>query len=144
MTMKSMLVLMVAALGAALLAPVTWADETGTGAKVAKQAGDAWSTIRGYSVDKKNEAAAYGRKLLDQSDAEIARLEADSAKASGAAKAEFSRQMANLKAARAEAAARLARMEKASGNAWTQAKDGFADAYRDLRNSYDKAVGHDK
>ena len=42
------------------------------------------------------------------------------------------------------AAAKLDKMEKDSGSAWNDAKQGFADAYRDLQNAYDKAVGQFK
>jgi hypothetical protein len=31
-------------------------------------------------------------------------------------------------------------MGKASASAWDSAKDGFADAYKDLHQAYDKAV----
>lgn len=110
---------------------------------ISQQAGETWNHIRSYSADKKNDAVAYGKKLMKQSDAELAKLEAEAAKASGAAKEEYKRQVVNLKAARAEAAAKLARMEKATGSAWNDAKEGFADAYRDMRSAYDRAVGHE-
>jgi hypothetical protein len=142
MTMKSVVRLLVAGVTALCLAQPVLAEEQGAG--VAKQAGDAWSTIRGFSVDKKNEAVAYGKKLMKESDAELARLEADAAKASGQAKVELDKQIDNLKVARAESAAKLARMEHATGGAWNDAKQGFADAYRDLRNAFGKVVGHAK
>lgn len=140
--MKSVVRLMVAAFAALCLTQPVLAEEQGAG--VTKQAGDAWNTIRGFSVDKKNEAVAYGKKLMKESDAELARLEADAAKASGQAKVELDKQIDNLKVARADSAAKLTRMEHATGGAWNDAKQGFADAYRDLRNAFGKAVGHAK
>jgi hypothetical protein len=45
-----------------------------------------------------------------------------------------------LKAKRAQASKKLDEMGKASEAAWDEAKNGFADAYKDLQDSYDKAV----
>lgn len=140
--MKSAIRVVLTGLAAACFALPALAAEQSAASGASEQASQAWNDIRSYSVDKKNEAVAYGKKLLKQSDTEIAKLDADAGKASGAAKDEWKKQMANLKTARTQAAAKLERMEKAGGSAWNDAKDGFADAYRDLRGAYDRAVGH--
>jgi hypothetical protein len=144
MTVKSIVRIVMTAIGAFCLAQAALAAEQPAKPSASQQAGDTWNHIRSYSADKKNQAVAYGKKLMKQSDVEFAKLQANAAKASGAAKEEFDKQVANLKVARAQAAAKLERMEKASGSAWNDAKEGFADAYRDMRKAYRRAVGHDK
>lgn len=81
---------------------------------------------------------------MKDTDARIAQLEAKAAKVSGAAKVEYDKEVRQLKKTRAETAARLDRMEKESGAAWNDAKQGFADAYKELQHAYDKAVRHFK
>jgi hypothetical protein len=103
-------------------------------------AAEAWDTVRTYTVEKKNEAVAYGKKLVRQTDREIKKLDRKAAKASGEAKAQFESDMKELKVKRAEASRKLDEMGKASGAAWDEAKNGFADAYKDLQDSYHKAV----
>ena len=56
------------------------------------------------------------------------------------AKAQFKSDMQELKVKRREASKKLDEMGKATGAAWGEAKDGFADAYKDLRDSYERAV----
>lgn len=103
-------------------------------------AANAWDTVRTYTVEKKDEAVAYGRKLVRETDREIGSLEKKAAKTSGEAKAQFQSDMQELKAKRAAASKKLDEMGKASSAAWDDAKNGFADAYKDLHDSYNKAV----
>ena len=107
---------------------------------VSKKTTEAWNTVRSYTVEKKDEAVAYGRKLVRETDREIGTLERKAAKASGEAKAQFQSDMKELKAKRAEASKKLDQMGKATNAAWDEAKNGFADAYKDLRDSTDRAV----
>ena len=111
---------------------------------ISKKTGEAWDTVKSYTVEKKDEAMAYGRKLVRQTDREIASLEKKAAKASGEAKAQFQSDVKELKAKRAEASKKLDEMGKASGAAWDNAKNGFADAYRDLSQSFEKAAAQFK
>jgi len=126
-----------------LAQPVTAAEQT-TAADVSKQTSETWNTIKAYSVDKKNDAVAYGKQLMKDTDARIAQLEAKASKASGEAKAKYEKELKELKVTRANAAAKLDKMEKETGSAWNDSKQGFADAYRDLQNAYHKAVGRFK
>jgi len=103
-------------------------------------AADTWDNVKSYTVEKKDEAVAYGKKLVRETDREIASLERKAAKASGEAKAQFQSDVKELKVKRTEAAKKLDEMGKASGAAWEEAKNGFADAYKDLQDSYHKAV----
>ena len=103
-------------------------------------AADAWDTVKTYTVEKKNEAVTYGKKLVRETDREIKELDRKASKASGEAKAQFKSDMQELKAKRKEASKKLDEMGRATGAAWDEAKDGFADAYKDLHDSYQKAV----
>lgn len=103
-------------------------------------AADDWDKIKSYTVEKKNEAVAYGRKLVRQTDREIKALDQKASKASGEAKAQFQSDAKELKAKRKEASKKLDEMGKATDAAWDDAKNGFAAAYKDLQDSYHKAV----
>ena len=103
-------------------------------------AADTLDNIKSYTVEKKDEAVAYGRKLVRETDREIDALERKASKASGEAKAQFRSDIKELKAKRNEASKKLDQMGKATAGAWDEAKNGFADAYKDLQDGYDKAV----
>jgi Skp family chaperone for outer membrane proteins len=103
-------------------------------------AADDWDKIKSYSVEKKDEALAYGRKLVRQTDREIKDLNRKAAKASDEAKTQFQSDAKELKAKRRQASKKLDEMGKATSAAWDEAKNGFADAYKDLQDSYEKAV----
>jgi len=110
-----------------------------TAKDVSAKTGEAWDTLKAYTVDKKNDAQAYGRKLVSDTNQEIKALEREAGKASGEVKAEYQREVKVVKAKSTKAVKQLDAMGKASGEAWGEAKDGFADAYRDLREAYSKA-----
>ncbi len=120
--------------------PALAAEQT-TASDVSRQASDTWNKIKAYTVDKKGEAVAYGKQLMKDTDAKIAELEVKAAKVSGEAKVAYDKEIADLKVRRAKTAAKLDEMEKKSGSAWNEAKQGFADAYKDLQSAYGKAVG---
>jgi len=126
-----------------LAQPATAAEQT-TAADVSKQTSETWNTIKAYSVDKKKEAVAYGRQLMKDTDYKITQLESMASKTSGEAKAKYEKEIRDLKVTRANAAAKLDKMEKEGGSAWNDAKQGFADAYRDLQGAYHKVVGQFK
>ena len=48
--------------------------------------------------------------------------------------------MKELKGKQAETSKKLDELGKASASSWDATKQGFADAYKDLQKSYDKAV----
>ena len=110
-----------------------------TASDVSKKAAEAWNTVKSYTVEKKNDAVAYGRKLVNGTDRQIKSLERRAAEASGEAKVQLDSDIQELKAKRAAASQKLDAMGKATGAAWDEAKDGFADAYKDLQDSYERA-----
>lgn len=135
-----MIVATLAIVLSAILAQATpaAAQTTATGAK--QKASDAADAIKSYGVDKKNDAVAYGKKLVADLDARIKELEARVTRDTSAAKADLQRQLGELKAKRAQAAKKLDDLGKASAESWDSVKTGFADAYKDLHRAYDNAV----
>ena len=126
-------ILFAAALSQAAMAETTAKD-------VSKKTGETWDTVKSYTIEKKDEAVAYGKKLVHQTDREIKALDRKAAKTSGEAKAQLQSDVKEIKAKRKEASKKLDEMGKATSAAWNDARDGFADAYKDLRDSTDKAV----
>ena len=108
---------------------------------VSKEMGEAWETFTSYVVYQKNDAVKHGNEMLKKTDAEIEVLEGKASKASGDAKAQYDKEIKNLKKKRAEAAVKLDKLENSSADAWDSTKDGFADAYKDLHDAYNEAVG---
>jgi predicted phage tail protein len=136
---RSIIPFIVAGMSACWLAPQVLAAEQTNAADTA-QTDETWNNIKAYSLEKKNEAVAYGRKLLKETDARIEQLEAKAARLSGEAKVQYAKEVQDLKAKRADTAAKLDKMAKESGKAWDKTKQGFADAYKDLQSAYYKAV----
>ena len=103
-------------------------------------AAETWDNVKTYTVEKKDEAVTYGKKLVREADQQIDGLEKGAAKASNEVKAQYQKEMKELRAKRAQAATKLDQMGKASAAAWDEAKNGFADAYKDLHQAYDRAA----
>ena len=116
-----------------------------------KSVADRWESVKDYTHAKKTEAVAYASKLMKQTDAQIKQLQVKASKATGDAKAEYNKQLAALKDKQFDAGKKLREMRDATAASWDTAKDGFADAYRDLRDTYkrlressDRAATHSK
>lgn len=134
-------VMFVAAL--ALVFPLAALAQT-SGKDVATKTEEAAEAIRGYTIEKKNEAVAHGKKLLRDIDGKLKQMNAQTAKATGEVKVAAQQQMTELKAKRQDVAAKLDEMGKASAASWDSVKNGFADAFKDLHGAYDKAVAQFK
>jgi len=102
--------------------------------------------VKSYTVEKKNEAVAYSKKLVNDFDVKIKDLETQNSKDTSAAGADAKRQgkdlkeLADLKAARAKASKSADELSKASKDSWADAQKAFQDSYKDLQKSYDAAV----
>ena len=102
--------------------------------------------VKSYTVEKKNEAVAYSKKLVNDLDVKIKDLETQISKDTSAAGADAKRQgkdlkeLADLKAARAKASKSADELSKASKDSWADAQKAFHDSYKDLQKSYDAAV----
>jgi hypothetical protein len=126
------------ALAAALGQPLAMAQTTSK--DVSKKTAEAVDTMKSYTVEKKNDAVAYGKKLMSAADRDIKKLERSAGKASDEAKAQARQEVKDLKAARAAAGEKLDQMGKASGEAWDGTKNAFADAYKDLKEGVEKTA----
>jgi Spy/CpxP family protein refolding chaperone len=115
-----------------------------TSTDVSQKASETGEAIKDYTVEKKNEAVAHAKKLTADLDAKIKDLEAAAAKQTGEAKAKAQAQLRDLKAKRAVASKKASDLGRATKASWDRAKEGFADAYRDLATAYDKAAAEFK
>ena len=107
---------------------------------VAQTSGGAGDKSAGYTYEKKNEAMAHGRKLLNDFDVKMKELEGQISRDASGAKADSQRQMKELKGKRAETAKHFDEMGRASAQSWDSMKHAFANSYRDLQQSFDKAA----
>ena len=115
-----------------------------TSKDVGQKASETGQAIRDYSVEKKDEAVAHAKKITADLEAKIKDLEAQAAKQTGELKAKSQAQIKDLKAKRAKASQKAADLGRATKASWEKAKEGFADAYRDLASAYDKAAAEFK
>ena len=138
--------IMIPAIAAAvLLAAVPLRASAQTSAQdVSKKATETGEAIRDYTVERKDEAVAHARKLAADLDAKIKELEAQASKQTGEAKAKLQEQIKDLKTKRGAAGAKLNELTRASKASWERAKEGFANAYRDLAEAYEKAAAEFK
>jgi hypothetical protein len=111
-----------------------------TGKDVAQKASETGQAIKDYTVEKKDEAVAHARKITADLEAKIKDLEAQAAKQTGEVKARSQAQLKELKAKRAKASQKASELGRATKASWEKAKEGFADAYRDLASAYDRAA----
>ena len=111
-----------------------------TSAGTADKSASTTDKMRSYSIEKKHEAVAYGKKMMSDFDKQMKDLEKQVAHDTSAAKADAQRQLKDLKAQRAETGKKLDELGRASAQSWDSMKHGFADAYKSLQQSYDKAV----
>jgi hypothetical protein len=99
-----------------------------------------WEKFGTYPHQQKNAAVAEGSKLIAESDKKITELAKQASQSSAETKAAHEKNMKELQEKSKQAQAELAKMEKASSNAWDATKEGFSNAYKDLSLAYDKAV----
>jgi len=107
---------------------------------VHKETTEAWNSIKAYMIDKKHEAFAYGKELLHKAVAKIEELGGEAAKVSDDTKAQYQKEIKELKKKRSNASKKLDELEKSSASTWDSAKHGFAEAYKDLYDAYKDAT----
>jgi hypothetical protein len=115
-----------------------------TSQDVKQKASETGQAIRDYSVEKKDEAVAHAKKATADLGAKIKELETQAARQTGEIKARSQEQIKDLKAKRAKASQKATELGRATKASWERAKEGFADAYRDLASAYDKAAAEFK
>jgi Spy/CpxP family protein refolding chaperone len=107
---------------------------------VAQTSGSTADKSSGYTYEKKNEAMAHGKKLMSDFDVKMKELEAQISRDASATKTDAQRQMKELKAKRAETGKQFDELGHATAQSWDNMKKSFANAYRDMQQSYDKAA----
>jgi DNA-binding transcriptional MerR regulator len=111
---------------------------------VSKKVAETGEAIRDYTVERKDEAVAHAKKLASDLDVKIKELEAQASKQTGEAKSKLQERIKDLKEKRDAASRKLNELTRASKASWERAKEGFADAYRDLAQAYDRAAAEFK
>ena len=111
-----------------------------TSKDVSEKAHDAWDTFKAYVSDQKHKAVEHGKELLKEADKKIEEMQKKAAKASGDTKVKYQKSIEKMKKMRANAAKKLDELEKSSADTWESTKHGFADAYKDLHDSYQEAT----
>lgn len=100
-------------------------------------------TIRGYSVERRDEAIATARRATDEMDRQMERLQTQMSEGwsrMSTASRERSRQaMADLRTRRNTLAEWIGGMKHGSSDAWTEVKGGFARSYEELALAVRKA-----
>jgi glutamate-1-semialdehyde aminotransferase len=115
-----------------------------TSQDVKQKASETGQAIRDYTVEKKDEAVAHAKKATADLEAKIKELEAQAAQQTGELKARSQAQIKDLRAKRTKASQKATELGRATKASWERAKEGFADAYRDLASAYDKAAAEFK
>ena len=115
-----------------------------TSKDVSQKASDTGQAIKDYTVEKKDEAVAHAKKVTADLEAKIKELEAQASKQTGEIKAKSQAQIKELKAKRTKASQKVTELSRATKASWEKAKEGFADAYRDLASAYDRAAAEFK
>jgi len=99
-------------------------------------------SIQSYTVEKRDEAVRQAKRMLDAFDARLRtleeRLNADSARWSAAVSARIDKELAALKAQRAQSARQAERLGNASKKAWEATKSAFVKSYRRLQRRLEK------
>ena len=122
------------------LSPGLAGAQSATKQSATKSAESTMDTFKDYTIEKKNDAVAHGKKLLRDADGKLKQLEQQTAKSTGEVKTAAQQQMKELKAKRADLSRKLDDMGKATAASWDSAKQGFTDGVKDLQQGYDKVV----
>jgi hypothetical protein len=100
-------------------------------------------TIRGYSVERRDEAIAAARRATDEMDRQMERLQTQMSEGwsrmSAASRERSRKAMADLRMRRNTLAEWIGGMKHGSSDAWTEVKGGFARSYDELAVAVRKA-----
>lgn len=100
-------------------------------------------TIRGYTVERREEAVATARRATDEIDRQMERLQTQMSEGwslmSSASRERSEKAMADLRTRRNSLAEWVGGMKHGSSGAWTEVKGGFARSYDELADALRKA-----
>ncbi|MEJ2689354.1 MAG: hypothetical protein P8130_05270 [Deltaproteobacteria bacterium] len=112
--------------------------------EVKHKVGDAVQAIREYSIDKKDQALAKAKKLLDKMDGRIDELEKRSREKwqqmSKASREKSAEALRDLRKKRNDIAEWYGQMKQSSSKSWDSVKQGFIESYHSLEKSFDKVA----
>lgn len=123
---------MTTALFAALTVAAQAADSAGTQLTV-------WERFKAYAHHEKDVAVKEGHKLIAATDRQLDEMKGHAKASAKETKAAWKADMDALEGKKKVAKAHLDKMARSSSGAWDATKDGFANAYKDLHQAYDKA-----
>ena len=112
-------------------------------AQVKQEVIDAAETIKGYAVNKRDEAARKAASALISLDARIEAMETridqkwDTMNKTARERARST--LRSLHSKRVQVAEKYGSLKNSSSEAWEHMKKGFSDSYRVLRNAWEKA-----
>ena len=111
--------------------------------QVKKDVGQAIESIKAYSADRREEAAARARAAIERLDGHIARLEdrvnTEWDRMDRAARERLRPTLQALRRQRNDLAEWSGRMRESSAGAWDHIKQGFLESYRALADAFAKA-----
>lgn len=115
----------------------------GESSNVKQELSETLTAIKNYSADKRDEAVAAGKEMVETLDAHIEALqdkaERTSDSATEATRAKWEETKSGLIKLREKASVQLERMRDSSAEAWSDAKDEFTDAVEKLSDSIEEA-----
>lgn len=93
-------------------------------------------------MTQRDEYVAKLKAQLDRWNADMAKWEAKARGAQAGARAEYERQLAELRGHRDQGFYQLALLQSAAGDAWTDLIRGTDEAWTRMRRAFDEAAGH--
>lgn len=99
----------------------------------------AWERFKAYAHHEKDVAVKEGHKLIAATDRHLDEMKRHAKASAKETQAAWKADMDALEAKKKAAQAHLDKMAQSSGEAWDATKHGFANAYKDLHQAYDKA-----
>lgn len=140
---QATLLLFMSALGAPCFGPDVMAAQKATIEDVQKETQEFLRVLKSYTVAQREEAVMKAREVLSDLDLEIEALEEQVnehwATMSKAARAEAQASLKALRKQRNAVAEEYGRLRESSADGWEQMKKGFAQAFGDLQQAWEKA-----
>ncbi|MDY6824583.1 MAG: hypothetical protein SWH68_12420 [Thermodesulfobacteriota bacterium] len=110
---------------------------------VKQETRDLLEALKGYSAQQREEAVRQARAALDDLDRRIedleTRIEKNREKMDRSARQQARETLKSLRQQRVRLAEWYGSLKSSSGDAWGHMKEGFADAYRDINDAWEKA-----
>ena len=118
--------------------------EKTTAEEVRQEVGEALEALKGYSVERRDEALEKGKLAIDALDARIEetedRVRRKWNQMDQAAREKAQAGLKSLRTKRNELAEWYGGMKQSSADAWEHVKKGFLESYEVLSKAYDEAV----